>query len=72
MDILIVLLNKLFVLVFFLAILNTMRHVYYLINTSLASTPEEPKKYTLSNKSLILLGFSISYILSVIITGIQI
>jgi hypothetical protein len=34
------------------------------------SKEEEPVKYKLSNKSLFLFGVSVSYILSVLITGI--
>lgn len=72
MELLLTLLNKVLVVLFFMACLNVFRHAYYLIGTSLDSTPENPRKYILSNKGLIYLGFSISYMLSVVITGLQI
>ncbi len=50
--------------------LNVLRHVYYFIQAVLTSTEEEPKKYRIPNVSLYLLGVSIAYILSAIITGI--
>lgn len=60
-------LNKLPMVLFFLAALNVLRHVYYLVQTWFASKDEEePIKYRLSNISLILLGLSISYILAVL------
>jgi len=72
MTILLALLNKVLVVLFFMACLNTFRHAYYLIGASLKSTKEDPRKYFLSDKALIFLGISIGYILSVIFTGIQI
>lgn len=72
MDILLALFNKVLVVLFFLACLIVIRHAYYLIGTSAQSTPENPRTYVLSNKALLVLGVSISYILSVIFTGIQI
>jgi len=64
--------NKFLMLLFFLAALNTLRHIYYFIQTWVTSTDEEPVKYKLSGKSLFLLGVSISYILTTIYTGIKI
>lgn len=72
MNILLALFNKILVTLFFVACLNTIRHLYYLIGSSINSTPEEPRKYILSEKSLVLLAISIGYILSVLFTGIQI
>jgi hypothetical protein len=72
MDLLHALLNKLLVVLFFMACLNTFRHAYYLLGTYIQSTPDEPRKYFLSDKTLIVLSISIGYILSVIFTGIQI
>ena len=72
MDLLITLLNKVLVVLFFMACLNIFRHIYYLIGTSLGSTPENPRKYTLSTNGLVYLGLSISYVLSVVIIGLQI
>ena len=69
---LIVILNKIFLILFFMSCLNLIRHTYYFLQAGLTSTEEEPKKYRISNVSLYLLGISIAYILSVIFTGITI
>jgi hypothetical protein len=69
---LIVILNKIFLILFFMSCLNLIRHGYYFLQAALSSTDEEPKKYRISNVSLYLLGISIAYILSVFITGITI
>jgi len=63
-------LNKFLILAFFMSCLTIIRHGYYFIQALLTSTVEQPIKYKVSYTSLILLGISISYILSVIITGI--
>ena len=64
-------LNKLLMMSFFMSLLNVVRHAYYFIQAFFTSTPEEPTKYRISNTSLIILGVSIAYLLSVIFTGIQ-
>ena len=64
-------LNKLLMLFFFISLLNTVRHAYYFIQTWFTSTEETPVKYKLTSTSLFLLGVSISYILTVIFTGIK-
>jgi hypothetical protein len=64
-------LNKLLMLFFFISSLNTVRHAYYFIQTWFTSTEETPVKYRLTSTSLFLLGVSISYILTVIFTGIK-
>lgn len=63
-------LNKILLTLFIMACLNTFRHGYYFLQAVLTSTDEEPKKYKIPNVSLYLLGISIAYILSSIITGI--
>jgi hypothetical protein len=52
--------------------LNTLRHTYYFIQTWFTSTPEEPLKYKLTEKSLAMLGLSLAYVLASIFTGIKI
>ena len=69
---LIVILNKIFLILFFMSCLNLLRHTYYFLQAAFTSTEEEPKKYRISNVSLYLLSISIAYILSVIFTGITI
>ena len=67
-----ILLNKLFIVLFFVSLLNTLRHTYYFIQAMVTSTEEQPIKYVIPKTSLILLGLSIAYILSSIFTGIEI
>lgn len=62
-------LTNILIMLFFLSILNTMRHIYYLIQTLLLSTKEDPIRYILSNSSLLLLGLSISFMLTFIFTN---
>jgi hypothetical protein len=65
-------LNKILIMLFIMACLNVLRHVFYFSQAVLTSTEEEPKKYKIENVSVYLLGISIAYILSAIITGITI
>ena len=65
-------LNRLFVVLFMLSCINVIRHAYYFIQAVVTSTEEEPKKYKIPKLELNLLGVSIAYILSVLITGITI
>ena len=67
-----ILLNKLFIVLFFVSLLNTVRHTYYFIQAIVSSTEEQPTKYVIPKTSLILLGLSIAYILTSIFTGIKI
>ena len=68
----IVILNKLFIVLFILSCLNTLRHAYYFIQAVITSTEDEPKKYKMPKLQLNLLGISIAYILAMLITGITI
>ena len=65
-------LNRLFVVLFMLSCINVIRHAYYFMQAVVTSTEEEPKKYKIPKLQLNLLGVSIAYILSVLITGITI
>lgn len=58
-------------LAFFVSCLNTLRHAYYFVQTWFTPAEGEPSKYRLTNTSLLLLGISIAYILTVIFTGIK-
>lgn len=64
-------LNKILVVIFFMSCLNVLRHVYYFIQAFVMSNEETPIKYRLSSTVLIFLGLSVSYILSVLLTGIM-
>lgn len=66
-----VILNKILIMFLFMACLNTIRHTYYFIQASFPSSDEEPRKYKLQTTSLVLLGISLAYILTVIFTGIK-
>ncbi len=63
--------TKILTLMLFLSILNTLRHLFYFIQAIIGSSEDNPSKYVLSNKGLILLGLSIAYILTIIFTGIN-
>lgn len=65
-------LNKLLLVLFFVSLLNTIRHAYYFIQAIVSSSEEQPIKYVISKSDLTMLGISIAYILSVIFTGIKI
>lgn len=65
-----ILLNKLLLILFFISLLNIIRNVYYLIQAWVKSNSENPTKYLLSDKSLYLLGISLSYVLMCLSTGI--
>jgi hypothetical protein len=65
-------LNKLLLVLFFVSLLNTIRHAYYFIQAIVSSSEEEPIKYVISKSDLTMLGLSIAYILSVIFTCIKI
>lgn len=67
-----ILLNKVLMVLFFLSVLNVLRHGYYFIQAIVSSTEETPIKYMIPTKSLMLLGLSLSYVLSVIFMGIKI
>jgi len=64
-------LNRVLMVLFFLSCLNTVRHLYYFIQTWVVSNEENLAKYRLDNKALFLLGVSVSYILTVIFKGIN-
>jgi hypothetical protein len=61
--------TKILTIIFIFCCLNVIRHGYYFIQALLTSTEETDTKYRLTPTSLILLGVSISYILTLIITG---
>lgn len=67
-----IILNKIFMVLFFMALLNTLRHTYYFIQAFFTANDEQPNKYRLGVTSLWLLGVSLAYLLSVIFTGITI
>jgi hypothetical protein len=68
-------LNRVLLVLFFLSCLNIIRHGYYFIQSFVISNSEDlekPLKYRLSRTSLILLGISIAYILTTLVTGLKV
>jgi len=64
-------LNRVLLILVFLSCFNIIRHFYYFTQAFLTNSEENPIKYKINKTSLILLGISISYVLSVIFTGIK-
>lgn len=64
-------LNKFLFLLMFLSILNVVRHGFFLVGSFVKSDEENPQKFRLEPKQLVLLGLSIAYILTIIFTGIK-
>jgi len=58
------LLYDFYMLVFFMSLLNVIRHGYYLVQAWIASTEEQPIKYRMENKSLWILSFSLAYVIT--------
>lgn len=69
---LIEILNKISVLILMLSILNFIRHTFFVIGSFIKSEDDNPQKYRLSTMQLLMLGLSISYILTIIFTGVKI
>ena len=61
------LLYDFYMLVFFMSLLNVVRHGYYLVQAWIASTEEQPIKYRMENKSLWILTFSLAYVITTIV-----
>ena len=59
-------LNKLFLFLFFLAILNVVRNGFFLIRSV-----KQEERFSLDKNRLLFLGISISYILLMIIDGVK-
>jgi len=67
---LIAIINKILLVAFITAIVNLFWHLFYAIQ-AWTKNPEQNTKYILSSRSLLLLGLSIAYVLTSIITGIN-
>ena len=67
-----ILINKVLIILYILSCLNVVRHLYYLIQTTMMTKNESSEKYRLSNKSLLILGISLAYLISIIFIGIKI
>jgi len=63
--------NRILTLLYVMSLLNVIRHAYYFIQAWVKSDSENPQKYKLNNKSLLLLSISISYLITTIFNGIK-
>ncbi len=68
---LIEIINRVLTTLFFMALLVTLRHVYYFIQAYFTSTEEEPVKYKTSPQSLIWLCLSMAYVFAALVNGVM-
>jgi hypothetical protein len=68
---LIEIINRVLTTLFFMALLVTLRHVYYFIQAYFISTEEEPVKYKVSTQSLIWLCLSMAYVFTALVNGVM-
>jgi hypothetical protein len=61
-------LNKVLLVIFMMSVLNVAKHLWNIINGLRA---EVPTKYEISSWDRFLLGLSVSYIITSLLTGIQ-
>lgn len=64
--------NKILMVLFFMSLLNIIRHIYYFIQVWVKSNNDNPEKYRLTNNSLWILALSIAYLLTTIFNGLVI
>lgn len=62
--------NKILVVLLVLSSLNAIWHLFYVIQ-AWTKNEEQNTKYMLSNRALFLLGLSVAFIISSIITGVN-
>jgi hypothetical protein len=62
--------NKLLIMLLSLSILNLVRHFYFFIQSFIVARSGEISKYSISDKQILVLGFSVSYITMCIVTGV--
>tara|TARA_R110000868_G_scaffold31166_1_gene114359 strand:- start:534 stop:746 length:213 start_codon:yes stop_codon:yes gene_type:complete len=67
MGLITLILNKVFFFVFFMAVLNTIRHIYNVIQSYYMSDNDENVRYLLEQKDLAILAASIAIILTAIV-----
>jgi len=64
-----ILLNKLLLLLFIISLLNVIRNGYYFIQAWIKSNTDNPTRYILNDKSLLILAISLSYVLTCLFSG---
>ena len=60
-------LNKILIVLFLMCLLNCLKHIW---NMTIRLREELPSKYQVTKSERFLLGFSISYIITTVFTGI--
>lgn len=69
---LLLIINKILVILYVLSLANVLRHGYYFIQAFISTYGDEPVKYILGDKALLLLGVSLAYVITGMITGVTI
>jgi hypothetical protein len=64
-----IILNKVLLIIFLMSVLNCLKHSWNIINSL---REEVPNKYEVTRWDRFLLGLSISYIITIVFTGLQI
>lgn len=62
--------NKIMVLIYILCSLNVMRYLYFFIQAWIESGQGTPVRLEMTPRQILILGLSISYVLTGIITGV--
>lgn len=63
-------LNKVYSLIFVLSVLNIVMNSYKFLRAWVASDSEETVPYKITNKSVLFIGLSLSYLIASLFTGI--
>lgn len=66
----IIIINKILLILFIMSILNMARHTYFFIQAVITTNDDEVNRYTINAINLWILGLSIGYFLTALITGI--
>jgi len=69
MEIILNIINKLILILFMMSTLNILKHIYFFVQAWILSDTDTPMNYILSRYEQIVLGLSLSYIVSTILTG---
>lgn len=62
--------NKIMVLIYILSVLNVLRNAYFFVQAWIESGQDTPVRLEMKPKEMLVLGISISYMLTGIITGV--
>ena len=67
----VLLINKVLLVLFWLSVSNVIRNLFFVLQSWIKSKTDSPKKLTISQPGLLLLGLAISYIMMTIQNGIE-